>query len=186
MNFNNYFQYISFVITLLSVLGVFLGIKSSLGKDIDKLDAKFENKFTILDHRIDKLDAKFENKFTILDRRIDKLDDRLRDVERDVSSIKARLSIISGSPLKLAEGGKRILKDIGGKKIIDNNFKILSTKINKLKPENKYQTLDYAQKIIGDDFYNLIQKDKQDILFKQGYTKNATINALAMLILEKI
>ena len=153
---NEYFQYISFIITILSVIGVFLGIKSSLGKDINKLD-----------------------------NRIDKLDNRLRDVEKDVATIKGQLSVVSGSPLRLAEGGKQIIKDIDGQKIIDDNFKSLSIKISKLNPENRYQKLDFTKKVIGNDFYNLIPEDKQDILFNQGHTKNATINALTMLMFEK-
>jgi len=56
-------------------------ILNKLDHKLDKLDAKFEQKFDKLDERLDKLEAKFEKRFERLDNKVDSLAKDVHDIK---------------------------------------------------------------------------------------------------------
>lgn len=148
--------------------------------DIEKLNDKFENKFTQLEDKfekkIDRLDSKFESKFTQLDT---KFDAKFNSINDNLSAIKAFIELQKDkanpmgqrqSPIKLTEIGKQINKEISADSIVDKYWDFISEEVNKkLKDTCNPYDIQVSSFEVGDKYQSFISKEELDLIKINAY-----------------
>ena len=98
---------------------------------MDKLDLILD-KINTMDEKIDKLDERIDK----LEGRIDKLDERMNSIDTDVKSIKLTLeNEVRVNIMRVAEGHLDLSRNLKGVLKSNNEFEILSVKVNMLESD---------------------------------------------------
>lgn len=179
----------TFVVLLLGGIGFLIWKISHFHtkyQDLDKMEGRFDNKFT-------HMEDKFEKKF-------DRIEGKFADIKDDLSVIKAFIELQKDkvnpmaqrqSPIRLTEIGNKIDKEINASGLVDKYWGIISDEVNKKLQDNcNPYDIQVASFEVGDTYQKIISSEELDRIkinaYNHGYDLMMYELLFGILIRDKI